>query len=312
MTIYFAPIARLLGDLVVSFPPLQKLINDNDVCLVLRSPAQEGLAQRIPGLGGSINESEFLKLALPDESKFYNLRAHKLQTDFLWGSAEFYLKYPNYGIADVIKDICDDFGISHGQEELLPLHSIPRNDCVNKVLLIPGTAAPFKRWPNRSWMQLYVILKSMGVAVVMIGEPRYNSQISELMHLGMPWVATPLLSDALDAVSSARAVVSVDTGLMHLSVHQGQNTIALFRQNTMFLREYPHVRYLVASECQRECREKEFDFCPNGKTLFQDFASDKIFEYWSNLRCTQGNDSICMSAIAVESVIQAMLDRKML
>ncbi len=310
MTIYFAPIARLLGDLVVSFPPLQSLIKNNDeVCLVLRSSIQEGLAERIPGLTKTIKEVDFLNLKLDSDSRVYNLRDHRLQTDFVWGSPDFNLHYPGYRIGEVIRDICKDFGISDGQEKLEPLKVIPRQDCRDRVILIPGTAGPFKRWPSSSWLRLAQELTCLGVQTVMIGEPRYNNQVSDLMKAGLAWVSTQRLADALDAIGSARGVVAVDTGLMHLAVHQGVNTIALFRENTMFLREYPNVINIVASPCAKECREREFDFSPNSNTVFSDWNSDKIFEFWSNLNCQKGQEEGCMSLITVESVLQLMQQR---
>ncbi|MBX9720549.1 MAG: hypothetical protein K2X81_04050 [Candidatus Obscuribacterales bacterium] len=310
MTIYFAPIARLLGDLVVSFPPLQSLIKGNEeVCLVLRSSAQEGLAERIPGLSKTVKEVDFLKLDLGTDSRVYNLRDHRLQTDYVWGSPEFNLRYPGYRIGEVIRDICNDFGILHGQENLEPLKVIPRDDCRDRVILIPGTAGPFKRWPSSNWLRLAQELLFLRVSVVLIGEPRYNNQVAELMKAGLPWVPTQKLADALDAISSARGVVAVDTGLMHLAVHQGLNTVALFRENTMFLRDYPNVKYIVAAPCVKECREKEFDFSPNSNTTFNEWSSDKIFEFWSNLSCQKGQDEGCMSLITVESVLELMQQR---
>ena len=311
MTIYFAPIARLLGDLVVSLPPLQSLVEAHaadDVCLILRSPAQLGLAQRIPGLRHVILENEFLQLPESERKQVFNLRDHPLQTNYVWGSPAFYAKYPGYGISDIIREICHDLGIPDGQNELVSLQYTERADFVGKVLLIPGTAAPIKTWPNSHWLALQRELAAMGKSGVMIGEPRVNAQIASLIQAGMPWAPTRTLADALDAISSAACVVSVDTGLMHLAVHQGVQTVALFRDYTMFLRDYPHSRNLIANDCSAECKRGEFDFCPNVQVFFDDWNADKIFEFWNNMKCKQEQSESCMARISVESVLAKLED----
>lgn len=69
MAIYFAPIARLLGDLVVCLQPLQQLIESGEeVRLVVRSESQIGLAECVHGLAGYIKESEFLERLSTNES----------------------------------------------------------------------------------------------------------------------------------------------------------------------------------------------------------------------------------------------------
>lgn len=311
MTTYFAPIARLIGDLVVSFPPLQSLIEQgDDVCLVVRSAAQEQLASRIPGLTRVLREPDFLKQAI--DGRFYNLREHPLQTDYVWGSPEFYRKYPGFGIDDVVRVICKDFGIPDGQDELKPLHAIPRTECLNKIVLVPGTAGPLKRWPDQHWIELVRKLAEFGKKAVMIGEPSRDEQIRDLINAGINWVPTPLLAEALDAVNSAAGVVAVDTGLMHLAVHQGVRTVSVFREYTMFQRPYLHVKYIVAPSCNPACREKEFKFSPNASTCFTDWEKDSSLDHWKSLGCELGRDKSCMSMISPDKVIEEMAANEMI
>jgi ADP-heptose:LPS heptosyltransferase len=271
--------------------------------LIIRSPAQEGLAHRIPGLKKVMKETEFLNLPPQERANVYNLRDHPLQSQFVWGSPEFYAEYPGFGIGDIIRVICKDLGIQDGQANLLPLNAIQRADSAGKIILIPGTAAPIKRWSSANWLRLHQELKLIGIDSVMIGEPRVNSQIAGLMKSGMPWIPTRTLADALDAISSSLGVVSVDTGLMHLAVHQGLKTVALFREYTMFLREYPHAKSLLAQSCAQECRAGEFSFAPNASTFFTDWGSDQIFSHWNALQCRVPEDQSCMSTITVEKVL---------
>lgn len=307
MMTYFAPIARLLGDLIVSLPPLQSLIESSkeDVYLILRSPAQEGLESRIPGLSGTIKESDFLKLSKPDRSIVYNLRDHPLQTGYVWGSPEFETAFPGYRISDVIRDICRDLKIEDGQTRLKALSFVSRPEVQGKIILIPGSSGPIKEWCSAKWLELQLQLKNSGFESLMIGEPRVNRQVAELLKSGMPWLPTPFISDALDLISSARAVVSVDTGLMHLAVHQGVKTVGLFRDYTMFLRDYPHTGILQAPACDPLCRQSEFAFCPNNTVFYTDWSRDSIFDYWNSLKC-RSSESKCMARISVDSVLNEL------
>ncbi|MBX9686538.1 MAG: hypothetical protein K2X27_07535 [Candidatus Obscuribacterales bacterium] len=310
MTTYFAPIARLLGDLVVCLPPLQNLIetkqNDDELCLVIRSAAQEGLAQRVPGLKSWIRESDFLKLSLQTESRVYNLREHPLQMDFVWGSPEFYQAYPGYGITEIIRDICSDFGIRDAQEKLIALNTNKRSESKGKILLIPGTAGPIKRWPSRYWLEIFQMLKNAGRETLMLGEPAKNTQVKELIEAALPWIETPTVADALDLITAADGVVAVDTGLMHLAVHQRIKTVAIFREYTMFLRPYEHVRYLIAPPCASQCRKDEFNFSPNSETYYADWDERKLFDYWQNLNCKLSESESCMSALKSNQILEEL------
>jgi hypothetical protein len=313
LTVYFAPIARLFGDLVVSLPPLQRLIasSSDDVCLVLRSTAQQGLAERIPGLAASISEPDFLRSPEFQSERLYNLRAHPLQTDFVWGSKEFFAKYPNYGIREVIRRICDDFRIDDGQNSLEPLQYKFDKRFQEKIVLIPGSTAPIKNWPQSYWLELHQKLKQLGKESVLIGEMKENSQLKHLCEQGVPWIQTPTIIDALDAISSCAGVVSVDTGLMHLAVHQGISTVALFREYSFFARDYSHAKNIIAPACQDNCLEGQFDFVPNANLFFPDWKSDDSFNVWSNMRCKQ-EERGCMSKISVDAVMNALVEQGIL
>ena len=78
MAYYFAPIAEGLGDLLLMLPALTALIKTGvPTYLVIRSPKQEGVAELIPGLAGSIKEPDFLKSRSPLFS------AHKIEIPLL-------------------------------------------------------------------------------------------------------------------------------------------------------------------------------------------------------------------------------------
>ena len=317
MAIYFAPIARLLGDLIVSLPPLQSLIaSGEEVYLIERSSSQCGLAGRIPGLAGSIKETDFLKMNLDRSSCFVNLRDHPLQTDYIWGSREFETKYPAYRIAEIVREISLSFGITYAAMNMVPLKVIPRYEDQGKTVLIPGTASPIKKWPTEYWIELFNMLSASGQECLLLGEPEQSVQIAELIEAGLPWKATPLLCDALDMVSSAKQVVSVDTGLMHLAVHQGIQTVALFREYITFLREFPHATNLVAppcsASCLSSCKQEEFSASPNASVVYDDWNHDAGSAYWANLSCIGFKGSRCMDFITPETVWNALAARKLM
>src|SRR5579864_3254815 len=89
---YVAPISFGLGDLVVSLPAIQALIERGraqgvETRLVARSEAQAGLAVRIAGLTGWVHEESFDRH--DHDGRFVDLRDHPLQRDWWWGSPEF-------------------------------------------------------------------------------------------------------------------------------------------------------------------------------------------------------------------------------
>ncbi len=243
MAYYLAPISTGLGDLIVSLPALQALIKTGKpTYLISRTPMQEGLESRITGLAGMIRENAFEPEKLSDDDVFYNLRNHPLQTDCIWGSENFEKAYPGYKITDVLKGICADFGISADYETLIPLPFQQRSDCTDAIVLVPGSAGIVKCWPSFHWIDLANRLLKSGQKVVIVGQPDRSPIVKECLESGLAHVQTPTMADALDALSSARCVVAGDTGLMRMAIHQNVPTVALFRYNVMFKRDYPHVR----------------------------------------------------------------------
>ena len=351
MTVFFAPIARLLGDLIVCLQPLQQLIAAGEqVFLVARSQSQLGFAECIPGLAGCITEPEFLArfgtangfqstsnsssnavaafqhllreqdsesplfskssvatvLRSESEGKVFNLRDHPLQTDLVWGSPEYETRYPGYRIADVVAEISGAFGINYNLQLRRPLSTLRKSELNNTTVLIPGTASPIKMWSTQSWLELHRSIIARGENTVLIGEPDRSEQVRELIEAGISWIPTPKITDAVNVVSSAAKVVSVDTGLMHIAVHQGTPTIALYRSDAFFARTFPNVQNLFAQPCNRECREQEFNHQPNSSVYYSSWSDEQSNAYWNSLRCLSNSAQNCMSTICVDQVLHAM------
>lgn len=294
---YIAPVSWGLGDLIVSLPAIQGLINSGmETILVTRSGLQEGLAERIAGLAGALDEETFLS-AQPSEDHIYlNMRDHPIQSDYWWGSPEFACKFPGWGINDIIHKICQDMEIPHCLNKLIPLKYEYRPDCREKLVLIPGSDGDYKCWPSSFWVELSGKLKLMDMDVVVVGQPDSSRHVHELIETGLPWLRTAQLGDALDVISSCRGVVAVDTGLMHLAVHQGVKTTALFRPDPVYLRSYPHVASITAESCDAECIKSSLSSAYNDVLQFKNWQHKS----WS---CHRPPDKHCMTTISVDTVL---------
>lgn len=299
MAFYVAPISNGLGDLIVSIPILQALIKtDEPTYLIMRSPAQSGLSNRIEGLAGSIKESEFDESTLKPTDKYFNFRDHPLQSDYIWGSEEFEAKYPGYKINDVLIEICREWGIDVDFENLVTLPFKHRSESENRIVFVPGSAGLFKCWPIEHWIRLHDLFDKQGEEVVIVGQPERSADVRALIEYGAKHVPTPTLEDAVDVISSAMCSIAVDTGLMHMSVHQGVPTVAIFRYNTMFMRPYKNKRPLVAPVCPAVCREREFADAPNERLRFP------VWQLWEPLTCALENQQEhCLYQITPEMVM---------
>jgi hypothetical protein len=163
MATYIAPISTGLGDLIVSLPAIQYLIaQGEETILVQRSPRQDGLPELIPGLSGCVREVDFDVTAIGAGDRYINLRDHPIQTEYLWGSAEFEAKFPDYKIMDILRHICRDFGIMADFHDLEPLPFEQRDDARDAVAFVPGTGAIFKCWHKDRWLDLKERLEAAG------------------------------------------------------------------------------------------------------------------------------------------------------
>ncbi|HEY9871218.1 MAG TPA: glycosyltransferase family 9 protein [Candidatus Obscuribacterales bacterium] len=301
MVAFIAPISFGLGDLVVSLPAIQGLIESHGgVVLVTRAAVQEELAARIPNLTGTVAESALEAAGPVAGDAYYNLREHPLQRDYWWGSPEFERDYPGYRINDILEHICRDLRVPADFGNPRPLRWYRRPDFFQKVIFIPGSDGPYKCWPTENWIALYNELRLLGYSCALLGQPECSREVGLLVEAGLPWLPTPRLVEALDAVSSSAAVVGVDTGLSHLAVQQGVPTIVLYTRLSLFVRPYPHSFPLFAPGCDPACKERFLRGAHNAVTRLPGPAQPA----WS---CCLPAGSSCMSKIPVEQVLEIML-----
>ena len=149
-----------LGDLVVSLPAVQALIDDgNETWLVARSPVQAELARRIDGLAGCVAADAF---ATEVDGRLVDLRDHPLQRDHWWGSPAFEQAYPGFRINDIVGLICADFGIVADFTRPVALTSFPRPELGSSVVFVMDTDGPTKRWPASCWLALGLAARTPG------------------------------------------------------------------------------------------------------------------------------------------------------
>lgn len=307
MGVFIAPIGPGLGDLIICLPTIQWLINSGEpTTLVLRSPRQNGLDKLIPGLAGCVREVD-----LPPDvrestgaDRYINLRAHPLQTDHIWGSPEFEAAYPGLNIVDIVRRISLDFGIDADFEKLIPVPFSKREDVAGAIVFVPGSDGLFKCWSSENWLEFHRRLVAAGHEVVMIGQPEHSAEFAALLKAGgdaVRWVPTPTMRDALDVISSAQALASVDTGLMHLALHQGTPVAATWINNPAsltFLRRDKHCFPIVSPPCQSKCITDEME---QNMNLVTEWSEWRPYASW---RCTAPAELRCMDNITVESFEQ--------
>lgn len=295
MAIYLAPISLGLGDLILSLPAVQALIDsDQEVYLIAHSEPFKELASRIEGLAGTIDERDLIDVQVSESNQYINLREHPLQKDYWWGEPKFDRDFPGWNINDVLDKICRDLGILANFKSLKPLYFQRQKQLTESIVFVPGSAGISKCWPKEHWLALAEKFNQQDIPVLILGEPDCSPSVKELLPF-LSWIPTPKLSDALDVISSARAVVAIDTGLMHLAVHQGIPTIGLFRSHPFYFRNYPYSFAATARPCDARCLTESLKFTYNSVTSFTDFD----FKSWS---CQVDANETCMANLSHEKV----------
>ena len=72
-----------------------------------------------------------------------------------------------------------------------------------------------------------------------------------------PALPIPNPGAAVDALSSCRGVIGIDTGLTHIAVQQRTPTVTICRQGSVYFRPWPHARALRGAPCDAACLTEE-------------------------------------------------------
>jgi hypothetical protein len=299
---FVAPIGSGFGDVLISLPVVQALLDQGEeTYLVTRSFRQEGIAARVAGLAGEVAESE---LRLGPGDRYLNLRAHPIQTDHLWGTPAFEAIFGVTRLEKIIALIASDYGLSLSYSQLRPLQYEARPDVAGKIVFVAGTDVHYKHWPEIYWLELFDELKARGQSVTMVGRPDESPSVKALIERGLDWVKTPSAADAIDVVSSARAVVAVDTGMMHVAVQQGLPTFAFIHPAYYHQRSAANCFNFIGVQCPVECgRDTELKA---GITAADSLEVGLKFDHHV---CRMPLSSNCMAGIAPLAVLSRMIEQ---
>jgi hypothetical protein len=287
-----APVSFGLGDLVVSLPPIQALIEDDPpVWLVARAPSQRLLAERIGGLAGVVDEVE---LAGGPADRFMDLRDHPLQRDFWWGSDAFEAEFGRLNINDILQRICSDLGINSDFSRPVPLESNPLAGLGHTVLLVHETDGSDKSWSANHWAAVATILRSDGHDVAQVLREKGPSPLDPI---GIPALVVPTPADAVDVLSACRGVIGVDTGLTHIAAQQRTPTVTICRQSSVYVRPWPHCAALRGARCTDQCLDSETSYAYNQTVSLRDFRPPLR-------RCPSG--APCLAATRPEDAVNLL------
>jgi Glycosyltransferase family 9 (heptosyltransferase) len=295
--VFVAPVSFGLGDLVVSLPAIQALIDDGrrqgcETWLVTRSAAQAALADRIAGLGGSIADEAFDRAG--SDTRFVDLRDHPLQRDYWWGSAEFTEAFGPLSINDILARICADLDIAADFARPHPLLAHPHPGLESTVLLVAQTDGPAKQWPTDRWCALASAIRRRGLAVAVVTRQDTLVDVGAMRFDAEP---APTPCDAVDVLSAARAVVGIDTGLTHIAAQQGTPTVMIARWPAEFFRPWPHTRAVVGSRCDEMCAAQEQTYAYNRTVDLRGFE-------WEPRQCPSG--APCLDGVLPADVMAAL------
>jgi hypothetical protein len=295
--VYVAPISFGLGDLAVSLPAIQALIDESrrqgdETWLVARSVAQARLAGRIDGLTSWVAEEFFDRD--DHDGRFVDLRDHPLQRDWWWGSAEFEDAFGAVSINDILSRICSDFGIDADFTQPIPLTACPRPELTSSVLLVTESDGPTKQWSVDRWGSISDGLGARGFDVRLVTR---DEVAPEMRRLEIAAARAPSPGDALDVLGAAAAVVGIDTGLTHLAVQQGTPTVTIHRPPAIYFRPWPHARAVVGDRCADACIAAETEYAYNDRVDLRGLR-------WQPRICPVGGR--CLDSVQPEAVLRAL------
>jgi ADP-heptose:LPS heptosyltransferase len=235
--LYLKVFAPGIGDLVVILPILKNLKENymNEVNVLVFNEAQASLLTRFPYVDRIIkieegkDYREIIK-SYPPGNFYIDIAETEMESKYWWGSEEFIRDLGQMHIYDVMKK-CIQIGGDYEKIEPLQFNKLePANPFKKTILLGIGGRRGNKLWFNDYWLSLYHSLINSGYAVGMVGDRNHNGsdQLSQLEKEGIPFFETKNLGNCIDLISNSAGMITIDSGLMHISAMQGIPTVALF------------------------------------------------------------------------------------
>jgi heptosyltransferase-2 len=138
------------------------------------------------------------------------------------------------------------------------LESVDLASEANVVAIAPGAAHATKRWPLDHWRVLLQRLVKDGLAVVLVGGPDDAAITAELSRATPGRVASAAGVFGLQGTGAllrrARALISGDTGVMHMASGVGTPVVALFGPTVEAFGFFPYTKLSRVVELPLPCR----------------------------------------------------------
>jgi len=158
--------------------------------------------------------------------------------------------------------------VRDGESEAATRAKLHLDDARPAIAFCPGAEyGPSKQWPVERFAELARMLVGRGNAVWIVGSAKDRAAgeaIAEAAGNGVRVLAGETgLAEAIDVLAMSDAVVTNDSGLMHVAAARGRPTVALFGSTSELVTPplSPHARVLSHElEC-RPCFRRE---CPLG------------------------------------------------
>ncbi len=149
------------------------------------------------------------------------------------------------------------------------------------VAIFPGASIPQKRWPLGRFASLAVRIQEMGFTPVFIGGPDEKEAGDSLVEQvgGINAAGKTSLKETTFLLSSARALVTGDSGVLHLAMAVNCPTISLFGCSNHLKwapRGERHIVVRVDLPCSPCSRFGRVSDCPNGLACMEQLATADV------------------------------------
>lgn len=149
-------------------------------------------------------------------------------------------------------------GAEAGEEVSAWLASVGLDSEPNVIAIAPGAAHATKRWPLDHWRQLIDAQVKDGFSVVIVGGPADKVLGAALTEGGSRQVVSSAGVFGLQATGAllqrARALISGDTGVMHMATAVGTPVLALFGPTVEAFGFFPYTTRAGVVELPLPCR----------------------------------------------------------
>lgn len=277
-----------IGDLVVILPILKNLKQNyiNEMNVLVFNQAQKDLLSRTPYVDKAVIFRENPRDYVPKGEFFVDIAETEMESKYWWGSEEFIRDLGKMHIYDVMKE-CIQIGGDYENIEPLQFNELePRTD-KEIVLLGIGGRRGNKLWFNDYWLEIYEKLKAEGYEVGMVGDANHNgsSQLVELEKEGIPFFQTPDLARCIDLISNSHGMITIDSGLMHISAMQGIPTVAMFGPMPSWLWG-PKAKHVINLDggCGINCSKMPLDWECVGRPCMRSITPDMVLHSFKQLK----------------------------